>query len=164
MNIVFLDIDGVLNNFMTTEKSPMGFTGIDSDKVSILSKVVKGLNAVIVLTTDWKLDWDFDKTKCTKDGLYMENKLKEFGLNIYGKTYEEKQQDRCKGIMEWMNNQKEKIDKFIILDDNEFDISLYNDLSKHFILTLDGIENSVAFDIKPSEEVLFCLDIIENSV
>ena len=54
MNVVFLDIDGVLNDDNTTEKTPQGFIGIDDEKVIFLKKICDKLKATIVLSSDWR--------------------------------------------------------------------------------------------------------------
>ena len=56
MKVVFLDIDGVLNE----EKSRShccGYKGIDDKKVENLAKIIKTTNAAIVLISTWKDDW-----------------------------------------------------------------------------------------------------------
>lgn len=62
MKIIFLDIDGVLN--CSTSKSFCHddlygiITGIDSDKVKRLAKIVEITGAEIVLSSDWKDGWN----------------------------------------------------------------------------------------------------------
>ena len=51
---VFLDIDGVLNDDNTTEKSPTGFTGIDDTLLQNLKDLIEETKAEIVLTSTWK--------------------------------------------------------------------------------------------------------------
>ena len=45
-NIVFLDVDGVLNTVSTKERSPMGCVGIQKDKVRILYTILTENNGI----------------------------------------------------------------------------------------------------------------------
>lgn len=56
MNVIFLDIDGVLNS-QETEERCNGVIGIDSDKVARLAKIVTSNNAILLLTSSWRLHW-----------------------------------------------------------------------------------------------------------
>lgn len=50
-NIVFLDVDGVLNTVSTKERSPMGYIGIQEDKIRVLHTILTDNNAALVLTS-----------------------------------------------------------------------------------------------------------------
>jgi histidinol phosphatase-like enzyme len=56
MKVVFLDIDGVLNEEKSRSRC-CGYKGIDDKKVGNLAKIVKQTNAEIVLISTWKDDW-----------------------------------------------------------------------------------------------------------
>ena len=56
-NIVFLDVDGVLNTVSTKERSPMGYIGIQEDKIRVLHTILTDNNAALVLTSPWKRTW-----------------------------------------------------------------------------------------------------------
>ena len=71
MNVIFLDIDGVLNNYATKARTPMGYTGINNSLAKRLSELVKETDSVVVLTSTWKDDWDIDPNKRAEDGRYL---------------------------------------------------------------------------------------------
>ena len=85
MNVIFLDIDGVLNS-RETEESCNGVIGIDSDKVARLAEIVTSNNAILLLTSTWRLHW-WKKEKEDDEqhplGEYLDKKLAEHGLKIY---------------------------------------------------------------------------------
>ena len=56
MKVVFLDIDGVLNEEKSRSRC-CGYKGIDDKKVENLAKIIKTTNAAIVLISTWKDDW-----------------------------------------------------------------------------------------------------------
>jgi len=54
MNIIFLDIDGVLNNTQTTDKLRDGFTGVDTRLRDLFLDWIKGRKISIVLSSSWR--------------------------------------------------------------------------------------------------------------
>lgn len=128
MNAIFLDIDGVLNSYGTTpetrSKSKCGnYIGIDKDKVKRLAKVVKETNAILILTSSWKIGWEpkghYDKF-LNYHAKYLDNHLKKKGgLILKDKTRERNLEYRGKGIKVYLT-QHPDITSWIILDDEIF--------------------------------------------
>ena len=86
MKVVFLDIDGVLNEEKSRSRC-CGYLGIDDKKVENLALIIKKTNAAIVLISTWKDDWR--KTDKSHQGImanYLDRKLKKQGLVILDKT------------------------------------------------------------------------------
>lgn len=54
MNVLFLDIDGVVN-CKTTQQRYGPFVGIDPQKVAIVNNIVNETGCVIVLSSSWRL-------------------------------------------------------------------------------------------------------------
>lgn len=82
--LIFLDIDGVLNDDHTVEYTPDGYTGIDDYHVAQLKKIIDKTNAKIVLSSDWRYtspQWD-SKNENDPVWEYLCNKLKKFDLII----------------------------------------------------------------------------------
>ena len=124
MKVIFLDIDGVLNE----EKSRCrccGYKGIDDKKVGNLAKIVKQTNAEIVLISTWKDDWR--KTDKAHQGImanYLDRKMKKQGLRIYDKTVSVDKArgmhfSRGEGILQYLADNK--IEMYVIWDDYQFD-------------------------------------------
>ena len=139
INIIFLDIDGVLNCSTTKDKCG-GYTGIEDQKVRLLKQLVDKTNAKIVLVSTWKFYWYKEKyLKDKQDELanYLDMKLVKQGLAIYDKTDDYEILERGGGILQYLNilNLKGiKVNKYVILDDQLFDY-LATRLTKHLVQT-----------------------------
>lgn len=171
MNIVFLDIDGVLNDILTKDKTPSGFRGIDDDKVEMLVKICDKLSANIVISSDWR-DCLY---KRDNDGKYLAEKLLKHGLYIIGIIPTISWSRRGEEIVKYLEAYDDTIDKYLVLDDNEFDFKHIKEVASHVILTdIDRYDDSVVhgiFDAKPllknesdlSDEVKDIMKIINNT-
>lgn len=153
MNVIFLDIDGVLNNYKTTTLSPMGFTGISSNLLKRFSMLVKETDSYIVLSSTWKDEWSQDMNKSSEDGKYLHKKLLQTGIYIIDKINDEEigLSHRGAAIAFYLGTHPE-ITNYVILDDCEFDFYDYPDLLKHFVKVDEkiGISNE---DIEKSLKI-----------
>ena len=57
IKVIFLDVDGVLNDQASNSKCGF-YTGIDDKKVKRLRAIVEATNAKIVLVSSWKKHWE----------------------------------------------------------------------------------------------------------
>lgn len=119
--IIFLDIDNVLNNDATEEKTPVGFVGIDDYLVERLAQIVKATDAKIVLVSTWKDDFIIGEAfQPDKDCQYLYNKLKKYDLYVDDKTADDfKSYERHFGITHYLKYNRMK-DNYVILDDFEY--------------------------------------------
>lgn len=128
MKVIFLDIDGVLNhelwfknwikykkeNINTIEKERRWF---DPRCIELLNRLVRETNAKIVISSSWRLGSSLED---------LTNKLKSVGLvaDIIAKTpkleFERvgKTVPRGNEIAYWMEFTKNKIESYVILDDD----------------------------------------------
>jgi hypothetical protein len=109
MKLLFLDIDGVLNNYRSElvfgrEKS---VDTLDPVALKLVQKVVKETGCVICLSSNWRFTHDFMEL-----GAHLD-------LPILFQTPDYGGNDRGEEIMEVVNGLKP--DKFVILDDDEED-------------------------------------------
>lgn len=178
MNFVFLDIDGVLNDNYTTEKTPEStprspYAGIDNSKVKMLAAICDALSASIVLTSDWR-DCIYKKSP---DGFYLVGKLREENLYLAGiiPTLGRRGHEITKFIEAYG-----LIDKYLIIDDDLKDFFDYEQIATHTLHTSRsakagekeaGIFNAKPLirnlstednELKPSDEVLDAIKIIES--
>lgn len=133
-NIIFLDIDGVLNG-MSGSTNKGRFCGMDDEKIIRLKSIVDYMNADIVLSSTWKDFWqnkDARKT-LTKYGFYLDLKLAQHGLEIEDKTGDISCMRRAEEIREWLISHPE-IKNYLILDDEYYDWD-ENGLRQHWIST-----------------------------
>ncbi len=121
MNVVFLDVDGVLNYDGCKDKFGQ-YIGVDDALVERLARIVKSANAQIVLTSSWKELWleDMPPGEIHPMAKYLLEKLKKQGLHIADRT-DDNGWDRGKGIRKWMRHVSiSNIDGWVVLDDEIF--------------------------------------------
>ena len=137
--VIFLDVDGVLN-CRSTKDSCGGYIGIDDKKVALLKEIVDATGAIIILVSSWKEWWTNNpRYKPNQDEMatYLDEKLAKQGLIIRDKTRDENSFERGKGILRFIEMQKEigiDIRKYVILDDETFDYS-ETKMTRHLIRT-----------------------------
>lgn len=132
MRVIFLDIDGVLNNDRTVCRSPTGNVGVSGSLVNRLSKIVRETDAKIVLTSTWI----FDYLSRTSDGKYLEKRLSYKGLKIsdcISCDYRIKKH-RGASIIEYLE-QHPDISHYVIIDDNIFDLYFSPITKQHLVIT-----------------------------
>lgn len=117
MNVIFLDIDGVLNCERTKERC-RGMVGINPGKVELLKQTVDAVDASLVLVSSWKMFWE-PQNKDLQDPLgdYIDESLGAFGLSVIDKT-EDYGYNRGEGIIDYLS--EHNVDKWVILDDDVF--------------------------------------------
>lgn len=137
--VIFLDVDGVLNCH-STKDSCGGYIGIDDKKVALLKEIVDATGAIIILVSSWKEWWTNNpryKPNQYEMATYLDEKLAEQGLIIRDKTRDGNSFIRGKGILRFIEMQKEigiDIRKYVILDDEMFDY-LETKMTRHLIRT-----------------------------
>lgn len=154
MKVVFLDVDGVLNNSRTNSKTPEGFVGISNTLLDRFAHFVKETNAKIVLTSTWKEEWDKNPKMCAPDGAYLARKLRQKGVHILDKTDESSTgaANRGAAIKLYLESHPE-IKEFVVLDDNEFDFYKYPEIAERFVHT-NGVEGFTNLDMEKATAIL----------
>ncbi len=121
MKIIFLDIDGVLNN-IRTRVTFENFVFVDDDKIVLLKDLVEKTNSKIVLSSSWRTGWRFKEKnpRCANEDVRLfealQRKLGEHNLELM--SYTDHCWHRGKEIDAWLKAwQGEKIEAFVILDD-----------------------------------------------
>ncbi len=85
MRIIFLDVDGVLNNCGTRERSNRGMIGVDPKKVRLLKNLQEASGARIVLSSTWREEWEPSYEDCGPDGKYLSDSLANGGVEVFDK-------------------------------------------------------------------------------
>lgn len=108
MNIIFLDIDGVLNNqnYIINNKKD-----IDESKIIILKELVDKTHALIVITSAWRI--------IKKEYERLNEIFNKYELKIFDKT-KSLQGKRGLEIKKYLNEHK-KISNYVIIDDEIFE-------------------------------------------
>ena len=142
MKAIFLDVDGVLN--CSTSKSYCHddicgiITGIDSDKVKRLAKIVEKTGAEIVLSSDWKDGWSkYYTSSKPSHAKYLDNHLYKKGkLTIKDKTPNTSKGSWYRGeeILTYLRSHPDITD-YVILDDTFFEDFSIKEIEEHLVLT-----------------------------
>lgn len=129
-NIIFLDIDGVLNNSFTETTTVTGWTFVEDFLIRNLKKIIDATNAKIVLSSSWR--WGYWSTGNDRlDYLELVEKFSNFGIFIADITPAFRSNDREEEILWWLDNNFEN-GNFIILDD---EANYFNSLLPHVVKT-----------------------------
>ena len=109
MTIIFLDIDGVLNDIRVKFKE---------ESVNVVKELIKIYNAKVVMITSWQLNGTINRRK------YIANRLEEQGIydvdfiepNFEGSFLNIDVPDRVLGIIDYLKNND--VSSYVILDDD----------------------------------------------
>ena len=136
MNIIFLDVDGVLNMYGSSSRTFMKPYGQHIEqhlvcRLNYICEMVQDLK--IVISSSWRNDMEDLKTQ-------MENQGFKFWDRIIGKTIHDKTGFRGLEILEWFV--KNTAEKYLVIDDEIIDIcgDYCNVIPKENVLQTDGNE------------------------
>ncbi len=107
MNLLFLDIDGVLNS----DDSPVNeqfLYSFSPDCVKVLNRILQKYQLKIVLSSSWRMVFDTEK----QNRIFKENGVVQMP---YGQTPDLGYSNRAKEIKAYLKNRK--VENFLILDD-----------------------------------------------
>lgn len=159
--IIFLDVDGVLNGYnrwnvlgwdivckFDSERLRNWYRnltdpcGIHTKKVKRLAKIVRKTGAKVVMSSTWRGGWRYDGHKAVlkdsfkkfDDFVKLDNLFNEYGIEFIDITPRIENKGRDSEIIQWLAQHEDKVDNFIILDDeNSFMKAFWND--ERFIQT-----------------------------
>lgn len=128
MKVIFLDIDGVLNDFT------MGVYGDDTPTDSHLRQlkyIVDETGAEIILSSTWRL---FSRSR-----KIVEKRLADYGMKLSGFTQELR--SRPEEIQDWLK--RHDVESYVILDDEEMPKEL----------KARAVQTTLAYGLLPSHAV-----------
>lgn len=131
-DIVFLDIDGVLNSVRYDRERTAGEGNIDESRMPLLQALLAACPARIVLSSSWRKHWG--PTPCECDGIGEELNLlfAKYGLKIFDKTPVLETHGRAREIGAWLLAHAAEVDRFVILDD---EFGGWGELSERLVRT-----------------------------
>ena len=144
MRVIFLDIDGVLNYDGSTSRNGI-YLGIDNKRMRYLRNIVLQTDAKIVLTSTWREFYKIGAYKQdTRTGIYLNNKMRRHGLEIYDKVSEEVPWNhRGEAIKLWLD-QHPDVEAYVVIDDEIFrDYNDY-DIMPHLIKTCSNLTDKLS--------------------
>lgn len=118
MNIIFLDVDGVLNSlpYCEQQRGRTGHHEISDFHLNKLSEIYHSCDACIVLASTWRYLKDAKGNEAGMMYKYLEDSLAQYGMNIVGHT-PVVGGNRPLEIATWLKEQ-EYNDRFVVLDDD----------------------------------------------
>lgn len=152
-NIIFLDIDGVLNGFnkwdvlgwkivclTKSKRLKRWYTkltdpcGIHEKKVKRLAKIVKATNAKVVMSSSWRFGWwNTPYEEQFADQKKLTNLLNKYNIKVIDITPRLLDGGRGKEIEEWLMKHIDLVKRFVILDDERYGLECF--VGSHLVQT-----------------------------
>ena len=126
--IIFLDCDGVINRIGSSVE-------VDITCVKVLAKVVKSLNAEVVLTSTWRFGYTHNFDLCATNIKYLRSICKDLGFDIEGRT--KNLGNRYNEILDWLTRNNEF--NYIILDDDKNEFPNIEDSRVYWVNSKTGL-------------------------
>ena len=149
MNIIFLDIDGVLNGYnrwntlgwdivckFNSERLRNWYReltepcGVHEKKVKLLAKIVHRTGAKVVMSSTWRHSyWKFvnGETDSIDDVKKLASLLNKYNIEVIDITPKSPKGIREDEIIAWLSRHEDEVDNFVILDDENFDLECFVD-------------------------------------
>lgn len=160
--VIFLDIDGVLNsNFWNSDHQREISDGkyIDTEKVKLLSELVKKSEASIILHSGWRFWFDTDAQPTRSEAKYLTDLLKSEGMTVAGMTPDLTTEEIRKAkrfsavkadeILAWLKDHPET-ENWVVLDDLE----LHNDDIAQCQVMTDAEQGLTKVDVEKALKIL----------
>jgi hypothetical protein len=124
--VIFLDIDGVMNNIGTrAEPERPGMVAcLDPDNVAVLNQIVRATGAVVVLSSSWRLSLPLAELRASFAAAGCE-------AQVVGITPDVDSPRRGREIRAWLDAQPEPPTRYVAIDD-QFDMP---ELPGHLVKT-----------------------------
>jgi len=117
MKVVFLDFDGVLNNFALIRADGRPLDRLDPAAVARLDAIVSRSGAKVVISSTWRLHRSLDELRVmlTELGFSGEviDRTPELEVSLFGDPFI----TRGREIQAWIDAQGEPLESYVILDD-----------------------------------------------
>lgn len=162
MNVIFLDIDGVLNSNFRNENHQREIsdgTFIDEEKVQLLALLVKKTNAKLILHSGWRIWFDDEMKPLRKEAANLVELLSHEGLRIEGMTPDLTTEEirrtkkfslvKADEILAWLQSQ-ENISGWVVLDD----LDLHNEVVRKHQVKTDMEAGLTLEDVEKAEFIL----------
>ncbi len=136
VNVIFLDIDGVLNPYPNQRQNMEAGTDdtsvlkLDSECMKVLRRIIEKTGAKLVLSSSWRCE-EWYGGFASKEN--VERQLQEYGMGLLDSTPVLPVYDRGKEILCYLQEHPE-VEKFLILDDDR-SVGWYEELKEHFLRT-----------------------------
>lgn len=148
MNILFLDVEGVLNSHYylckryeeKARKTLIREEFFDPECMKILKEIVTIFNLYIVITSSWKI----------AEYNILKNVFSSYGMDIYDRTNNYGDM-RGHEIIDWLDKYQNEVENYVILDDDIFKDYETTGVISHLVKT--SFNSKHALEIKHINEV-----------
>lgn len=107
---------------------------IHKEKIKRLSKIVAATGSKIVMSSSWRGGfWNIPYEEKTEDQKLLTNLLNKYKIEVIDITPESSDGRRDKEILAWISKHNNKINNFVILDDERFDLECF--VNTHLVQT-----------------------------
>lgn len=161
-NVIFLDIDGVLNsNFWneTHTKEISDGSLIDAEKIGLLAELIRRTNAEIILHSGWRFWFDSKGNSLRKEAEKLVGLLADAGLTIAGFTPDLTTEEirrtkkfslvKADEILAWLHAHPD-VSGWVVLDDLDLHHPL---IAQHQVMT-DPTVGLTLEDVAKAEKIL----------
>ena len=101
---------------------------VHKEKVKRLSKIVAATNAKVVMSSSWRSAfWKVPYEEKTGNQKLLADLLNKYNIEVIDITPKSSDGRRDKEILSWISNHENEIDRFVILDDERFDLECFVD-------------------------------------
>lgn len=161
-NVIFLDIDGVLNSNFWNENHQREIsdgTLIDEEKIGILATLVKETDSLIILHSGWRIWFDTDLTPLRKESQRLVDMFTKEGIQIDGITPDLTTEEirrtkkfslvKAEEILLWVK-MHEDISGWVVIDD----LDLHNETIETHQVKTDVTVGLTVEDVEKAKKIL----------
>lgn len=158
LNIIFLDVDGVLNGYnrwntlgwnvvcwFDSERLRNWYrkltdpSGVHESKVKRLAKIVRKTNARVVMSSTWRFGyWKVPYEKQWRNVQKLTDLLNKYSIEVIDITPRSSNGRREDEILSWLSNHEYKVNKFIVIDDDRFDLECFANKELIYTTSVSG--------------------------
>jgi hypothetical protein len=121
MKVLFLDFDGVMNNYGDFGRGP---DPINPAAVGRLNTIVAQTGARVVISSSWRLKYTLESLRARLGAVGFTGEVVDCtpGLDATGSVFDaDPRSARCREIQAWLGAQPEPPESFAILDDADLE-------------------------------------------
>jgi hypothetical protein len=117
MKVVFLDFDGVLNNFTLIRADGRPLDRLDPGAVARLDAIVTRSGAKVVISSSWRVHRSLDDLRALLAELGFSGEVIDRTPELPSDPYMDPFITRGREIQAWIDAQSEPLESYVILDD-----------------------------------------------